>query len=249
MYKNYFYFIIGLFILTSCGGNSSVTTPTNNTKFELKISPKVGSKSLELGKYFALSSNDSLMVSRLDFYVSNLTFFDTVSNTNGASSLYLFSQKTNDTIVYIDNSKSLKHIHKINFLAGLNDFANNANPTSFAFDHPQSSSKSMYWNEWTKYRFIIFEGEIKKKTGEKVTFSYHTGLALKKEIQLSKNIAIIQGTTNQIELNLSLDKIFYPANSSNNLDVFNGENFGHTDPSDLFITSKFLNNFAIAFSF
>jgi|688.fasta_scaffold173175_3 hypothetical protein len=247
MYKNYIYFILGLFILSSCGGNASVVPTANYTQFELKIAPKIGSKSLELGKYFVLSSDDSVMVSRLDFYVSHLTFFDTISNTSGTSTLYLFSQKTKDTIVYIDSSKSLKHIHKINFMAGLNDFANNANPTSFAFEHPQSTSKSMYWNEWTKYRFIIFEGEIKKKTGEKVAFSYHTGLTFKREIEISKTIAITQGVNNKIQLNLALDKIFYPTNSGNNLEVFNGENQGHADASDIFITNKFLANFSMAF--
>lgn len=248
MYKNYYYFITILFLLASCGGNDNTTTPTNYTKFEVKIVPKIGLNELELGKYFALSSNDSLMVSRLDFYVSHLTFFDTISNTSGASTLYLYSKKANDSILYTDSLKVLKNINKISFLAGLNDFANNSNPTSFAFDHPQSTSKSMYWNEWTKYRFIIFEGEIKKKTGEKVAFSYHTGLTFKREILLNKSITITQGTTNNIQLNLALDKIFYTDNNSNNLDVFNGENFGHSDTNDAMITNKFLNNFSIAFN-
>lgn len=249
MYKKYIYFALCLFFLISCGGNNSVTNPTSYTKIEVKIAPKIGSKALELGKYFALSDNDSLMVSRLSFYVSNLTFIDSISNTEGLASLHLFHKKSVDSITYIDSARELKNINKITFIAGLSEFANNANPTSFPFDHPQSTANEMYWNEWTKYRFVIFEGEIKKKTGEKTTFSYHTGLTFKREIQLYNNVILNQGAKNQILLNMSLDKIFYPTNSNNNLDVFNGENFGHSETSDAIITNKFLNNFKYSFSF
>lgn len=248
MFKKYIYLFLGLFFLASCGGNDTVVTSASYTKIELKIEPKIGSKTLELGKYFPLSADDSLMVSRLSFYVSNLTFTDSISNTEGFASLYLFHKKSTDSIIYTDSARELKNINRITFLAGLSDFANNANPTSFPFEHPQSTANEMYWNEWTKYRYVIFEGEIKKKTGEKVTFSYHSGLTFKREILVAKNIIINQGTTNKILLNLSLDKIFYPTNSSNNLDVFNGENFGHSEPSDVFVTNKFLNNFKSSFS-
>jgi hypothetical protein len=248
MYNKYIYLFLGLFFLASCGGNETVVTPTSYTKIELKIAPKIGSKTLELGKYFPLSADDSLMVSRLSFYVSNLTFTDSISNKEGFAPLYLFHKKSSDSILYTDSARELKNINRITFLAGLSDFANNVNPTSFPYEHPQSTANEMYWNEWTKYRFVIFEGEIKKKTGEKVTFSYHSGLTFKREILVSKNISINQGTTNKILFNLSLDKIFYPDNSSNKIDVFNGENFGHSDPSDVFVTNKFLNNFKNSFS-
>lgn len=242
--------IISSFILNSCKNSSSDTNSTNtkSTQVELKIVPKVNDNTIVLNKFYLFQGTDSIMASRIDFYVQHPYFTSATKNQFSLKDLNLISVGDKKTTIIQETSPTESSFNQFNLVLGLDDFINSTDPTSVPDSSPLHSLRNMYWTAWSKYRFIVFEGTIKRQDGTFINYSYHTGLQFKKEAIIKKVIQIVQGTTNTIELNLNIEKVFFPASGAN-IKVFDGEIFAHAEPNEIVLTTKFLTNFTEAFTF
>lgn len=246
--KNILLLVVSIIlVLISCKSDTTSSVTTAETTVEVSFVPRVNNQPIVLNKLYPFQGKDSIMVSRLDFYVQYPYFTSDKNETYELNNVSLISFANQNTKIKQVTKPTASSFVQFNFIAGLDDMTNSTNPTSVSDTNPLHSSFNMYWTEWTKYRFIVFEGTIKREDNKYINFAYHTGLQFKKESLVKNNFQISQGKSNTISCFLNIEKIFFPADG-NNLKVLDGEDFSHADPSDIVVTMKFLTNFSNAFS-
>lgn len=239
------YTIVLSFVFLSCDP-SEPTTPTS-TELKLNLVSVIQGKSVVINQYFPLKNGDSILVSRLDYYMENIQ----ISNKNKASItldtiLFYSLFKDNNTVSLKNFSITNNTIDSLKFLSGLTDFSNAKDPTSFPETHPLSSWNNMYWGAWSKYRFVVFEGNIKKSDGNLVQFTYHTGLEYRNITHIAIPSTYVLSST-PLTIKLNIEKVFYPA-SGNNINYLSGETTAHSTTSDAELSSKVAENVAKAFT-
>lgn len=246
--KNIVLFVVSIILtLSSCKNETASTASTTETKVEVEFIPRVNNQPIVLNKLYAFQGTDSILISRLDFYVQYPFFTSDKNVTYDLNNISLISIANHKTKINQVTKPTESSFVQFNFVPGLDDFTNNTNPTSVPDTNPLNSSNNMYWTDWSKYRFVVFEGIVKSQNNKYVNFTYHTGLQFKKEAIVKSNFQISQGKSNTITCFLNIEKIFFPTDG-NNLNVLSGEEFGHSDPTDVTVTMKFLTNFTKAFS-
>lgn len=228
-------------------GSCNTTTDNKDstvTTFGINLKTLCQNQVVVPGSYYQLKGSDSIMISRLDYYLSD---FNASSNsgTKEGDEIFLYRIANTENRIKIQSGFPLS-MTGFGFLVGLNDINNAKNPTDFNASHPLSSTNNMYWNEWTKYRYIVFEGKLKSAGIEK-NFVYHTGLDYRNRTTMTKNIILTVGKDSFYNLYLNIDKIFYP-NSGNNISYNGGELQTHANPSESALTTKFAQNFSEAFN-
>ncbi len=228
------YFVYSFLLFNSCNKNTNA-----NSILNFQIVNRVNNSPIELGKKYWLKNNDSIVIERLDYYVSEISTSNG-SHTNSSNTLFLINEDNQK--IAVTNLNSLTSMTALTMNLSLTSEQNNSNPSSFSNSNPLSSIKNMYWSDWTKYRYIVFEGRI-ISNGQNKTFTYHTGLEYKTAVVASGNLTL--SSENKIYLNI--DKIFYPT-SGNNLNQ-DTELVSHSEVSQHSITTKFVQNFGNAFSF
>lgn len=237
-------FIISSFFFASCTNNE---TTDNTPTLSLTVQTKIGNTPLVFNTYNAFPNGDSILISRLDYYISAFNCEESAGNIIQTSSdvkLYASANATNVLKYKIDKIPS--KIDRVSFLVGLDDITNNLNPTSFDASSPLSGEKNMYWTAWTKYRYIVFNGSI-KSSGVEYPFQYHTGLQYRDTTSLSTNITVSQNTTAVMSLDIA--KVFFPT-SGNNILYKSGELNAHggTSVEEVELSKKVAKNFSLAFS-
>lgn len=245
--KNLFVLILASLFMNSCEESESVNTTQSNFDVNFKFTPKVHGEEINLGKYFLLNGPDSIMVERLDFYVESLEIKSITNKKFLTDSIYLFSMTDNITNFRFKNFPIPSSVDTLSFLLGLDDFINHADPNKYPQNHNLSSYKNMSWTWASGYRYIVFEGKIKSGNGAPMSYSFHTGLEYKNMALLFPKKSLAANSTNDIIVNLNIDKIFYPSNGNNVL-YNSGERQAHADAVDGVLTDKVAKNFAAAFS-
>lgn len=231
----FFSFFLGLlFFFIQCNKN---TNSSNTLNFQ--IINRINNIPIELGKQYLLKNNDSIIIERMDYYISMVSI-ENGQNTITDNSLFLINNSNNT--FSISNSQSINSFTNLKLNLGLTSDQNNSNPTSFSYSNPLSSSQNMYWSSWTKYRYVVFEGRI-ISNGQNKTFAYHTGLEYNTLVTASGS----QTLNSTASIYLNIDKIFYPS-SGNNINLDN-ELITHSEASQDAITKKFIQNLSNAFSF
>lgn len=126
---------------------------------------------------------------------------------------------------------------------GVDSIQNNADPTSFADEHPLSSYNQMYWT-MLKYRFAILEGRSNANGAfdmqNDVLNAYHPGtdpLYQTKRFDFDNQI-FDSGAL--ILLNFDLPTVFYNSPAIN----LESEATTHSEASDIHIAQKFMTNLA-----
>jgi hypothetical protein len=211
---------------------------TSSNTASTSIINKVNGTPIQLGKSYWLKNNDSIIIERLDYYISNITI---TNGQNSKSNNTLVLIKSENNKISINYSNETNPISSMNMTASLTTEQNNSNPTSFSASNPLSSSKNMYWSDWTKYRYVVFEGRI-LSSGQSKTFTFHTGLSYATNISINGNKTLSENNT----IDLNIDKIFYPVSGNN---INDSELITHSEVSQDAITKKFIQNFGSAFSF
>jgi len=237
-------FIISSFFFASCTNNE---TTDNTPTLSLTVQTKIGTTPLVFNTYNALPNGDSILISRLDYYVSAFNCEESAGNIVQISSDIKLYSSASATNVFKYNIKYIpSKIGRISFLVGLDDITNNLNPTSFDASSPLSTDKNMYWTAWTKYRYIVFNGSI-KSSGVEYPFQYHTGLQYRDTTSLNTSIAVSQNTTAVMSLDIA--KVFFPT-SGNNILYKSGELNAHGGISveEVELSKKVAKNFSLAFS-
>lgn len=117
-------------------------------------------------------------------------------------------------------------------------------------EHPLSVYRGTDWS-WAGYRLLMLEGLANKTgTSEKTTFDYHIAAdTFYQYIKLDKAINISAGSTQEIVLNVDLEKVFQPASTSSQIDPvkeFNTHSEGSEEKINL--AWKVIRNFSKAIS-
>ena len=246
----YFILSFSIFVFvssTGCGDDQTNSGSTVSGEIALNFKSNINGQAAKLGNYFLLQSGDSILVSRLDYYLDEFSFNSGNSSVKNNDPFLYSLTKTSNTAKTASNQFSTS-LSSISFLVGLDSLTNASNPTIYPGSHPLSGNQNMWWTMSTNYRYIVFEGKIKLANGTIRDFAYHTGLRFKNVANLSKNILLTSGTNN-ISVKLDLEKIFYPALSSNNISYADGsETSAHGNPGDDPILTKISLNTSQAFS-
>lgn len=244
--KNALLVLISLNFFIFVGCTNQISPPSQNTEINFVIKPKIGPQSILPGKYYLLSNSDSILINRLDFYISNLTVSNSQKQKESNTSVNLFSFSKSTNIVSLNSSSIPLSIDTFRFLVGLDDAINNSDPTKYEQSNPLGSGSNMYWTDWTKYRYIVFEGII-KSNGVEQSFIYHTGLQYKNLTTIVQTRAVMKDIKNELSLILNIDKIFYPTAGTPIL-YSSGETVTHSTASEAALSTKVALNFSRAFT-
>lgn len=243
-----FLFMIFTFMV-SCDPENTTNSNASTPEMSIQFLPIINNTNIKQGQYYSFLNGDSILISRLDFYVQHTEIFNKSQNKkSNFDTVILVSLNNSENKILMRKSDMPTTIDSIQFLCGLDDFTNAMDPNKYANNHPLSSWKNMYWTWSSKYRFIVFEGSIKSPSGSISNFSYHTGLNYKYFGSLPLSITLNTSNPKTYSLKLDIKKIFYPS-EARKIDYSAGELQAHADPSDLTLTDKFAKNFAAAFSF
>jgi hypothetical protein len=89
------YFVITFFLFNSCNKNTNA-----NSTLNFQIVNRVNNTPIELGKTYWLKNNDSIIIERFDYYISEISTSNG-SHKNNSNSLYLINE---DTPILIKNT-------------------------------------------------------------------------------------------------------------------------------------------------
>lgn len=244
---NFYLACMILLFLGSCSTNNSSSTVKTSSVVEIGLKVRSVGKEVGLGKYYPFIGGDSILVSRLDFYLQG---FSAIANNSSylIDSVSLMRLSNGINRIYRKSEMNPLKIDSVSFLCGLDDILNASNPNTFPDSMPLSSSKNMYWTDWSKYRYIVFEGNIKKSNGQLLPFSFHTGLSYREKTRIYTGITLDVNSPKTYTLVLNIDRIFTP-NDGLKIEYLSGELQAHSDPLDAILTAKFAKNFSKAFTF
>lgn len=245
--KNLAFLFVLAYLIESCDSKDPSPSSSSGPEISMQIMPKVNGVEAKLNRYYHLKNGDSLLFSRLDFYMENVEFKDKSGKFARADTAYLFSSK-NATNKFGYKSSSLPtSIDTLMFLCGLGDITNSLDPNNYPENHPLSSWKNMYWTMGSKYRFVVLEGNIKTSSGTLIPYSFHTGLEYKYQAKLPVNIVLNVSSPKLYSLIVHLDRVFYPVTGTS-IDYTASETQAHGDAADGPLTDKVALNFSKAFS-
>ena len=246
--RNLFISLVLLGFLVSCDpSNPSTNNSGTAQEISLMVTPKVNGTEAKVNQYYHLKNGDSMLISRLDFYMQTFGFKDKSGKSAKLDTVFLFSTKNTSNVIKFRSSSLPTNIDTLSYLCGLGDLTNSLDPNNFPETHPLSSYKNMYWTMGSKYRFLVIEGNIKTNTGIMIPYSFHTGLTYKYQTNLPVSIVLDVNNPKLYSLNLNIEKLFYPTLGSN-VDYKNNETQAHGDANDGPLTDKVALNFSRAFS-
>jgi hypothetical protein len=166
MNRTTFIFILFLISIKSLSQNSEDTLKINFAFF-------FSHEKLELGKKFISKSNDSLEITSLKFYVSNinLEFADDTKQTYDGNFLMDIENKSNSITIKLKNEENNKKINKVTFYIGIDSLTN----VSGALEGDLDPTKGMYWAWQSGYINFKMEGKSKNCLTPKNKFQFHIG--------------------------------------------------------------------------
>ena len=236
-------------LVSACTNERELSTVINSPAQEVSFEfvPKSNGENLRLGSFYKLKDLDSIMITRLNFYISGITLNGT-SKSLSFKEPFLYGNSNSVSKFMAKNDSIPIDISSLTFFCGLDSIANLSDPTSFILgDHPLSSSQNMYWTAWTKYRFVVCEGLIKTTDGSLLNFGFHTGSPYRYPTNINQKLNPDKMLKIEKKVILNIEKVFYP-NSGQNILYKSGELQGHADFNDSVLTRKFALNFSQAFT-
>jgi hypothetical protein len=211
------------FSMVSCGDDDT-TDPTPNPiegKGKLTIHfdnqyDAMGGVDLELGKVYSTESGDSISISSLRYWVSNIILFNGSDTAyQDVDGYYLIENTADNTreMIVLDEVPAGTYT-KMEFAIGV-DAANN--DTLGSGKGELSLSNGMFWSWNTGYRFIRLDGlYYEADSSNYQPLRVHSGLNayyLKKEIPLSAGLTITDGGDHMAHFMVSVRNIFGQPNS------------------------------------
>lgn len=162
--------------------------------------PKWQNETLELGKYYPISSIDSLRVDAVKFYISDISLWKQGKLVYASPSKYhLIDLEINNTITL--NLPSKLSYDTIQFLIGTDSAANSSGAMAGDLD----AMYGMYWAWQSGYINVKIEGSSSVCKTRKSLFQYHLGGYLSPN-QTIQQLAFA-ATSYHINLAILLDKI------------------------------------------
>lgn len=200
----------------SCGDddeeNPQPTPPAGEGKitlhFDNQYDPMNG-EDLELGKKYVTTNGDTIMISQVRYYVSNVKFY------NGSelvyeedNSYYLIENTDANTREMIDFNIPAGDINRIEFAIGV-DAANN--DTLGAGKGDLALSDGMFWSWNTGYKFLRMDGMYYSPDSSNYQpMRVHTGLNdyyIEKSMDLPMSISIEDGGEHEVHFMVKINEI------------------------------------------
>ncbi|MCU0327397.1 MAG: hypothetical protein MUE53_00230 [Chitinophagales bacterium] len=252
--RSFFYLFLLLIFQYSC--NDQNNSSDSNPKISYTLLAQLNSETTDkLDKFFALKNGDSFAISVLDFYISDVSLSNASFNLKKNISRVVLLRLGKTCL----DSSSLKDFtifkgEKINFFFGLDDTLNASSPIGddYSANNPLRGITNMYWDDWTKYRYIVFEGTYKRKnSSELIKVGYHLGGNFKYDKNLSQNIDINLDDKKTTEINalFNVDEFFFPTHPKGIPFTLTIDKVTHSTPNDQETAEKALNNLQYAISF
>jgi len=181
----------------------------------LSFEPTINGSPITLNQhYFSTELNDSISISKLKFYISNILLLNNekvvYKNTGG---VYLIN--TEDSLNFqFDIPKNLQ-FNRIQYGIGIDSVTN----TSGALDGALDPLMGMYWTWQSGYINFKMEGFVGNLEQEDKKFEYHLGGYSDKNNAYQSVDLIIQPTSENIQFQMPIDIIFKSILSENKYNI------------------------------
>lgn len=155
---------------TSCLALLAVVIVQAQSKVNLQINHFLGSEAFELDKTVTSEDDVDLNVSRLEYYLSEMSIVHDGGKVSEAKNIYALVNASGETIINLGEHEFEK-IEAINFSVGVDPDNNHLDPASWPESHPLApKDPSMHWGWTAGYRFVAFEGRAGESLGTKYEF-------------------------------------------------------------------------------
>ena len=131
------FFTAILGFLVSC--TSKDPAPNNSgtaQEISMEVKPQVNGTQAKVNQYFHLKNGDSILISRLDFYMQGIGFKDKTGKSAKLDTVFLFSTKNVSNKLVFKSASLPTNIDTITFLCGLGDLTNSLDPNNYPEAHP-----------------------------------------------------------------------------------------------------------------
>ncbi len=227
--------IVGAFILlltaSSCNKDKETVT--------ISLKPTFGQDELKLNTFYTKDSGDSLKISKLKLFLSEVSLIDKDGKKTMLKDLVFFNLVQGETINLSTISDEIKSgsFTKVSFNFGATTAQNNTDPATVACPNPLCADNDMWWGSRLKYTNIKLEGFSSRSSSG--SFLYHVGTSDNfRSYVFEKEITVSEGKVAQLNIQLDLKSLL------SNFDMAS-ENVTHTDDFPL-VSTKFANKFQSA---
>jgi hypothetical protein len=239
--------------LVACKEDTIENPIIKDTSLNVKVRLLNNGAPYSLSSTFQNTDGVTLRVDVLKFYLSNFNLVNANNEKTELFNLAFFEFGTKDTLISIPNPPEGVY-HSIETSVGVparmngTDNPNNEfNVGQFPPEHPLSTTRGMYWNWQTAYRFVILEGRSNaNNTGAQLLTNlvYHPGTnpAFRTTTIPLNSFTVEPNAANQILLTIDIQDILFP--EGNEMDLQN-ENISHTVHAEE-VAFKFMDNFTNA---
>lgn len=207
-----------------------------------------GTSEVTTGQDFKLLDNRTIYVTELKFYLSHLVFQPSETKPGTDTSFLALVQLHQPDANKIDLRLTPGSYSSLQFFPGLDSATNESNPVDFPRGHPLSAFYNMHWNWNLKYRFVLMELRAIDFTPP-IPCSYHPGtnqLLRQSVVAFDKPYLFEAGKNYKLKILLNVNTIF---DGPSGFIDFETENQAHAEPGDFELTKKFMENFAVSFTF
>lgn len=218
---------------------------TGNTSgtVTLRFSFMHGTNNLQLNTNYTDDFGTVYQISRAEFYLSNVKFFDHDSNVVFTPGKYFIIRP--GTQDYALGTPSNSHLHGLSFYVGVDSATNHTDPTTYPVDNALSpQTPSMHWSWSSGYRFLVIEG-LADRNGDSVpesSYEFHIGMdALLTTVNLNAHVDVIAGNDNKVNIKIDYSKFF------TGLDMANPNTHTHT-MDNMTLANQIKGNIPSAFS-
>lgn len=183
-------------------------TFTTQGKLSIAFSHMFGAQALELApKTYITQANDTVKVTQLNYFVSNVTLTSANGTLVNLGSYHLVGYMAGQpTTIVLDNIPSGRYI-SVSYLIGVDSVANSTNAHTGALD---PNNGGMYWTWSTGYVFIRLKGRF---SSQNTAYSFDIG-GDGNTMNVSHNLATFNmgGTALTANVNVDLSKVFNSPN-------------------------------------
>ena len=158
--------------LSSCQKKKDSTAAAGNGKVKIEFFNVVGSSSLNMGNQWYINEHgDSFMVSKLNYYISNVKLNGPSVSFTESNSYHLIKQSDATTTSFDMSGVPLGQYTSITFMLGVDSLHNVSGAQSGALD----PINGMFWDWNTGYIMLMFEGTSPRSPQMGNTLTFHIG--------------------------------------------------------------------------
>lgn len=177
----------------------NLCTYSQNKKVQILFFPKWKENNVLLNKTYSSSNKtDSILISKLKFYVSEVSLVSDNKSILVNKSFLIDFEESNSFSLEIPEEFKLKQLL---FLLGTDSITN----VSGAMDGDLDALKGMYWTWQSGFINVKIEGTYLKSDGESDVFHFHLGGYRSPYVANKKMKFKIENASNGISFNLDLD--------------------------------------------